>query len=79
MNVIDLRASGSALIIIESRVARTLAKIEAGLLTYAEEMIKDLRRMPFEDGVSRIVRQEAQNAADALSAELNVRRVQAAE
>ena len=61
------------------RVARTLANIEAGLFTYAEEVIKDLRRMPFEDGVSRIVRQEARNAADALSAELNVRRVQAAE
>lgn len=76
-DVIDLRASSNALLVIEARVARIHAKIDLGDYGSAEDDIEDLRWMRFVDGVSGLVRREARNAADALTAELNVRRKEA--
>ena len=75
--VIDLRATGAAALVIESRVARIHAKIELGDFDAAEDDIEDLRWMRFADGVSLLMRREAENAADALAAEMNVRRREA--
>lgn len=76
--VIDFRATAAAALVIESRVARVLAKIELGDFAEADADVDDLRFMAFADGVSCLVREGAKDAAVALTAELNVRRSQAA-
>jgi hypothetical protein len=66
MEIIDLRATAAAALIVESRIARIKAKIDMGLFSVALEYIESLRDLNFDANVSAFVRAEAQRQAGAL-------------
>ena len=77
MNIIDLRATGDAALAIERRVSRIHDMIERGDFDGAEDDAEAMRFMIFRDCVAVFVRKQASAAADAVLAEIGVRRAQA--
>ena len=66
--IINLRATGAAALIVESRAARTKAKIDMGDFSAALDDIQRLRHLAFDADVSAFVRAEAKRHANELTA-----------
>lgn len=72
--IIDILATGAALREIERRTELVLKRIGSANFDAAEVEIGFLRHMTFRPGVIARAKQEARRAADAVTAELAVRR-----